>query len=59
MGLQAAAEFLGLTVAALRKWREKGAMPFPVYAIFDGQAVGGRLMGSNPCSCQCSRSSRA
>lgn len=31
--LQAVAEFLSVTTATLRKWRERGEMPFPVYAI--------------------------
>lgn len=31
--LPTVAEFLSVTPATLRKWRERGEMPFPVYAI--------------------------
>jgi|GEM_PF-3519422 excisionase family DNA binding protein len=31
--LRTVADFLCVTSATLRKWRERGEMPFPVYAI--------------------------
>ena len=33
VGLQEVASFLGVSIASLRKWREKGEMPFRVYGI--------------------------
>ena len=39
--IQAVADFLGVTVSRLRKWRERGAMPFPAFAV--GRAVRFRL----------------
>lgn len=39
--INAASHFLGITVAAIRKWRERGQMPFPCYNI--GRRLGFRL----------------
>ena len=39
--LPTVADFLGVTIARLRKWRERGEMPFPVYAV--GRALRFRL----------------
>jgi excisionase family DNA binding protein len=39
--LTAVADFLGISGASIRKWRERGAMPFPVYAV--GRALRFRL----------------
>lgn len=33
VGIEAVADFLDVTPAALRKWRDRGEMPFPAYAI--------------------------
>ena len=43
--IEAAARFLGITVAAIRKWREGGQMPFPCYNI--GRRLGFRLSELN------------
>jgi excisionase family DNA binding protein len=32
VGLSEAATFMGLSLPTLRKWRETGTMPFPLYA---------------------------
>lgn len=33
VGMEAVAAFLDLSLATLRKWRDRGDMPFPAYAI--------------------------
>ncbi len=32
VGLREAARFMGVSLPTLRKWRENGTMPFPLYA---------------------------
>ena len=41
VSIDTVADFLGVTVARLRKWRERGAMPFPAFAV--GRAIRFRL----------------
>lgn len=41
VGIDEVADLLGVTVSRLRKWRERGEMPFPAFAV--GRAVRYRL----------------
>lgn len=41
VALEEVAKFLGVTPSAIRKWRERGELPFPAYSI--GRCIRFRL----------------